>query len=270
MLLFCRTMALPVVMLVGLAFANPTLAEGHQPKVTPGDSGREVNTIVIDSYRPRDHERPNTGSSTTNPKAEGPVVVNDSHCVATVLTEPWCLQNVAPTGPTRGGVTSFDLAVRATNQLPLPIPKPRIIPSVQFSSGMVGGFAGMPLWLWFPRSEWRSITQRTSAGGAWAMVTARPTRQIWELGDGTTVACNGPGRVYEVGMDPLNGSPDCGSRYSRTSKNKPGGVYSITVTVMWDVTWKGSGGAAGQLGPLPISASMPYTVREARAQLVSP
>jgi hypothetical protein len=42
------------------------------------------------------------------------------------------------------------------------------------------------------------------------------------------------------------------------------------VAVTWQVSWVGSGDTGGTLEPLQVQQTIPYTVRQARAQLVDP
>ncbi|WP_241883155.1 hypothetical protein [Frankia sp. KB5] len=42
-------------------------------------------------------------------------------------------------------------------------------------------------------------------------------------------------------------SPDCGYTYRHRSLDTPGGRFTVTATVRWDVTWAG----AGQAGAFP-------------------
>jgi hypothetical protein len=76
---------------------------------------------------------------------------------------------------------------------------------------------------------------------------ARPVRVGWAMGDGGTVTCTGPGTPHPPGADPRSASPDCGYTYRTSSAARPGGVFAVTATVRWDVTWAG----AGQTGTFP-------------------
>ncbi|MFB6875864.1 hypothetical protein [Streptomyces sp. NPDC056323] len=58
----------------------------------------------------------------------------------------------------------------------------------------------------------------------------------WDMGNGTTVTCHGPGTPYTAdrGKSP---SPDCGHRYERSAADQPGSRYKGTATATWAVTW---------------------------------
>ncbi len=126
------------------------------------------------------------------------------------------------------------------------------------------------MWLWIAPETW--VAPRTlhlEAGPVWVDVRAQAVEQVWDFGDGNRVSCRTRGTEYRAGMDPRKGSPDCGYTYKRTSKGKPGGAYTIGVTVYWRITWVGSGNTAGELPLFAVSTSFPYVVKEARAQLVA-
>lgn len=180
---------------------------------------------------------------------------------------PGCWSPTTP-APSRT-VTPATLAVHVVNLLPLPRPSPEIRPLLRFADGTTGGLTGAPLWLW--QRSWPTLRQRTEAGGMWAEVTAEPLTQTWYFGDGSDpVVCLGPGTPLTDPERGLDGSPDCGYRYRVSSRDQPGGRYTLRVVVTWQVTWTGSGNTGGVLAPLELSHSQPYPVRQARAQLVDP
>lgn len=142
---------------------------------------------------------------------------------------------------------------------------------VKFKDGRTGGIVGMPVWLWIAPDKWRSPKPvHLEAGPVWVDVSAQPVSQVWAFGDGKRVTCYSRGTEYKLGMDARRGSPDCGYKYLRTSKDQPNGAYTMSVTVNWRITWVGSGNTAGELPIHAVSQSFPYVVREARAQLVAP
>lgn len=169
-------------------------------------------------------------------------------------------------------VEPVQLAEQAVAQLVIPRPPgAQLRPYLKFADGPAGGIVGMPSWLWIPPAGWRSPeTVRVSAGPVWAEVTAEPVSQTWIFGDGGGVTCRTSGTEYKPGMDPMDGSPDCGYRFTRSSKDQPGGKFTVRVVVHWRITWVGSGNTAGELPLFPVNQAFPYVVREARAQLVAP
>jgi hypothetical protein len=142
---------------------------------------------------------------------------------------------------------------------------------MRFVDGAVGGLSGAPMWLWLPSGSWRTLQQRTEAGAVWAEVTATPVTQTWYFGDGSgPLVCAGPGTPLTDTDRAMEGSPDCGYRYTVSSKDRPRGRYAIRVVVTWQVSWVGSGDTAGILGPMQMRQTIPYAVRQARAQLIDP
>jgi hypothetical protein len=142
---------------------------------------------------------------------------------------------------------------------------------LRFADGAVGGLAGAPMWLWLPSRSWRTLEQRTEAGAVWAEVTARPVRQTWYFGDGSPpLVCAGPGTPLTDTDRAFEGSPDCGYRYTVSSKDQPRGRYVVRVVVTWQVSWVGSGDTGGILEPMRVGQVIPYAVRQARAQLIDP
>jgi len=95
--------------------------------------------------------------------------------------------------------------------------------------------------------------------------TAIPVSAAWAMGDGKTVTCKGPGTAYAAGDNPSAASPTCGYTYEASSAGQPGGAYKVTVTITWDITWAGAGGAGGVLAPLQTVAAAQFRVAESQA-----
>jgi hypothetical protein len=118
---------------------------------------------------------------------------------------------------------------------------------------------GVSAWLWIDPGEWRTLTASASAGPVTATATATPAKVVWDMGDGDSVTCDGPGTAYSA-SDP-NATTDC-------SYTWPGpGSFTITATVYWTVTWTATGAPGGgnlglQAGP---PAQVPVTVTESQA-----
>lgn len=110
-----------------------------------------------------------------------------------------------------------------------------------------GGTVGVPVWMWNKHSA--QTTGPTSASATALGVTVTATAIVqkvdWQMGDGHTVTCNGPGTAYSA-SDGMAKSPDCGYLYTATSAQQPGGKYQITATTTWAVHWAG-GGQQGDL-----------------------
>ena len=141
-----------------------------------------------------------------------------------------------------GGPSPEELAQEAVRRLPIRGPEIGMAPAPGTS-----GLVGLPVWLWtsVSPSTWGPATATASVPGLSVTATARAVRIVWEMGDGHSVACSGPGTPYRAAYEGRM-SPTCGYRYVLSSARQPGGTYRITATTTWDVTWVG-GGQTGQL-----------------------
>jgi hypothetical protein len=152
------------------------------------------------------------------------------------------------------------LAQRAYRQLVLAVPVIRTSPAVS-----VPQLVGVPTWLWIDPGVWSRRSRTAAVAGLSATATARPVRVRWSTGDGSTVVCRGPGTSFRPGVDrAAAGSPDCGHTYLRSSAGAPGGVFMVTATIEWSVSWAG-GGQAGTLPALTSTSSVVLRVTESQA-----
>jgi len=122
----------------------------------------------------------------------------------------------------------------------------------------------LPVWLWVAAGTWQPQSKTAQVPGESVTATATPVSAAWSMGDGTTVTCKGPGTPYGGG-NPAAASPTCGYTYSQSSAGQPGGAYQVTVTITWDITWTGPGGAGGALAPLQTVAAAEFQVAESQA-----
>ncbi|SDN05999.1 hypothetical protein [Allokutzneria albata] len=133
-----------------------------------------------------------------------------------------------------------EVAREARGRLRLPAPRVVMSPGLRH-------LVGLPSWLWLERAGWRSVSETVAVPGVSVTATATPVLVSWSMGDGTTVSCSGPGTPYVPGGAPGAASPDCGHVFRFPSTGQRGGVFAVTATVRWRVTWAG----AGQAGVLP-------------------
>lgn len=123
----------------------------------------------------------------------------------------------------------------------------------------------LPLWLWVAANVWQPQSKTAQVPGEAVTATATPVLAAWSMGDGKTVTCKGPGTAYAAGDNPSAASPTCGYTYDQSSAGQPGGAYKVTVTITWDITWAGAGGAGGVLAPLQTVAAAQFQVAESQA-----
>lgn len=158
------------------------------------------------------------------------------------------------------GVPAVDpavLAVQAVDSLQLPRPQIKASPEA-------AQLVYLPVWMWLEGTSWSSQSASASVPGLTVTASAVPVRASWEMGDGTTVTCAGPGTVWERGVDARAASPDCGHVYALPSIAE----LRVTVTVSWEVTWSG-GGASGSVPGMVTSSSVTWPVVESHALMTS-
>jgi hypothetical protein len=181
-------------------------------------------------------------------------------CTRTGPLTVTCLLVIADPGAAGAGPAPGVLAQEAVRYLRLPDP-------VIQSSPAPGALqlTGLPTWLWVAPAVWRPQSQTAQVPGEAVTATATPVSASWQMGDGQTVTCHGPGTEYTAADNPASASPTCGYTYPRSSAGQPGGAYQVTVTITWDITWAGTGGAGGVLPPLFTQAAAAMRVAESQA-----
>lgn len=123
-------------------------------------------------------------------------------------------------------------------------------------------------WLWIDDTIWQTHSKSVSAGGVTATVTATPQRVTWDLGNGDTLVCDGPGVPYDPSTPSDEQATDCSYAYTQTSAGQPGDAFQVTATVEWTVAWTVTGAAGG--GSLPaLFTSSPVAVRVAEMQALN-
>jgi hypothetical protein len=146
------------------------------------------------------------------------------------------------------------VAEQAASQLAFASPKIEMAPPTGAAQ-----LVGVATWLWIDPAAFQTLTATASAGTVTTTATASPTKVVWDMGDGHSVTCDGPGTPYEPSNP--NGTTDCSYTWSVA------GSYHVTATVYWSVSWTAVGAAGGgnlgvQAGP---AAQVPVTVTESQA-----
>jgi hypothetical protein len=161
--------------------------------------------------------------------------------------------------PTPAGAPApAGVAKTAVSQLKLPRPVVGISPAGT-------QYVRVPTWLWIPPASWAPRMATATAGGVTVTATATPIRVMWSLGDGSTVTCRGPGTAWTPSADPTTGSSTCGHTYTQSSAANPAGVFSVTATITWTVSWAGG----GQAGTVPnLTSRTTSTVKVAQVATV--
>ena len=132
-------------------------------------------------------------------------------------------------------------------------------PNISMSpSGDVPILVRVPVWMWIPSGDWRTESATASVPGGSVTVTATPSSVDWQMGDGTTVSCEGPGTAYDPRVhDPDADSPDCGHTYTTASAEN-----DVTAHMTWEVSWASTDGDGGDLPVLTTTSSEQVRVIE--------
>ena len=136
---------------------------------------------------------------------------------------------------TTGNAT--DVARQAESRLAFVLPTASMAPP---PNSLVVNF---PTWLWVAPSAWHTLSATATAGGVSATATAEPARVVWNMGDGNSVICFGPGAPWTSAAG--SASSNCQYAYGNNSYAQPNGVYNVTSTIYWHVTWVANGASGG-------------------------
>jgi len=164
-----------------------------------------------------------------------------------------------PSSPPGYGGDAGQLAERAVEQMTL------VGPAIRTPlDGDEIGTVGIPLWLWTEQgaTTWGPNTATASVPGLSVTATAQAKWIDWDLGDGSTMRCEGPGTPYIPGQVE---SPTCDHVYIASSAGRPGDVYTVTGTTTWEVTWSGG----GMSGVLQVTRSSSATVPIGELQVLA-
>ncbi|MEU9485934.1 ATP/GTP-binding protein [Streptomyces decoyicus] len=148
----------------------------------------------------------------------------------------------AKAAPPARAVDPAVLAQEAVDKMKLTGPDIGIVPK---PGGK--GLVGLPVWMWTDKTAEAYGPNKASAtaGAVTVTATAKVSQIVWDMGDGHKVTCTTAGTPYKSSYGKKS-SPDCGYRYSRSSKDQEGHKYPVTATSTWAIDWRG-GGQTGQL-----------------------
>lgn len=158
-------------------------------------------------------------------------------------------------------VNPQQLAQQARDEVPTPSPALHMNPPAD-----KGEVTNVETWLWIDPSQWQPVTASASAGNVTVTTTATPDHVVWDMGNGDTVTCNGPGKPYDTSRPASQQSTDCSYTYRRSSARESDGRYHVTATVYYQVAWTATGVAAGgALAPITRSSTVAIRVAEIQA-----
>ena len=151
------------------------------------------------------------------------------------------------------------LAQQASDSVPIPAPGIGINPTPD-----EGAVVNTETWLWV--NGWGPVSAQASAGDIVVTATASPRRVTWDMGNGDRVTCDGPGTPYDRTRPSDVQSTSCSYTYRQSSARAEDGAFTVTATVVWDVTWSVTGApGGGALGTAPRSESVRLPVKEIQA-----
>lgn len=161
--------------------------------------------------------------------------------------------------PSDPGVNARILAQSALSRTAFTVPEPQMAPAVDGEQ-----ITGLPTWIWLDRTTWEPVVAQAEAAGVTATVTATPERVEWDMGDGTTVVCDGPGTAWNFD-GPNPDSSDCSHVFQLSSADEPDGRYSGSVTIVWSIAWEATTGESGVFAEGRSSSPLSLAVTELQA-----
>jgi len=161
------------------------------------------------------------------------------------------------------GIGAEAAATQAAASITLPSPSIQLNPAV-FS------VVNLPSWLAIDPAMWHPFEATATAGGVTATALATPETVNWNMGDGGTVECDGPGSFYEASLPASQQSTSCAYTYRQSSDGQPSsdgdpndGAFRVTATVTWTVTWTVVGEpGGGTLPSLRTASTVPVRVEQ--------
>lgn len=274
------TAFLVVLCVPGLAYAGDGIGSvsceaapqpGCEVKAgTPGDpSTRGDSPPSGSATNPPNDSGSTTGASTEN-AAESPISSVECAPLGAAIggavgsgREAQCVPPAENSDTAPAAVTAQpspgELGRQASSRLVLPT----LVVSTSPGPG-VPQLVRVPTWLWVNADSFGQQSATASVPGMTVTATAAPVSVVWSMGDGSRVECSGAGTPWRAGMNPAAASPDCGHTYVRASTSEPGGVFVVSATVTWRVSWAG-GGQTDELDPLETTATTQLRVAESQA-----
>lgn len=155
--------------------------------------------------------------------------------------------------PAEPAISALGLALTARATLHPAHPRPSTSPGIQHRQ-----LVGIPTWLWI--DNWNASTATASIPGLAATVTATPTHIDWNMGDGTTVTCAGPGTPYDLARPEAAQATDCAHTYQHD------GDHPVNATIHYRITWTATNGENGALAP--ASRTTAFTLDTASHQAI--
>ncbi|WP_339132060.1 hypothetical protein WJM95_25155 [Streptomyces sp. f51] len=128
----------------------------------------------------------------------------------------------------------------------------------------------LPSWVWLDKGTFKPVKVRAelTAAGVWAETTAKPVALHLDPGtdDAETSPASGDCTINDDGSigtpytkGEAGSTPPCGITYLRATAGKP---YRLSASITWQISWQGSGGAAGDLPDGTFETTQDMNVQE--------
>lgn len=168
-------------------------------------------------------------------------------CVRPGVTFVW-LYFFVPRGETPDLVDPGELGREALDTMRLAVPRLHMAPGPPAST-----YVNTETWLWIGQDQWGPLRKTVTAGGTTVAVTATPFRVWWDMGDGSELTCDSPGRPWAVGMSDRE-STDCAHVYESTSRWEARGAFRLRSAIYYRAEWTCSGACSRPAGDLGVVA----------------
>ena len=274
---------LVVTLLAALAFVFVSAGQawaGERPGGSGGafvDSGGDPTAVAGEGGSGGGRRSGGGGSGSTDP-CEWRVVIEDDfefkiydvdslepqHSATGRWLERWCpgVGAVDVNGffavPEGGLADPYQVALDALASVQIAPPAIRTSPS---ENGRL--YVQVPTWLWLDSMWWQTYEATANTGRVWSTVRATPVATTWELGDGRSVSCRGPGTPWRRGLS--EDASSCTHTYRSSSASRPGGTFSLEVTVTLEVSWTSNAAGGGTLPVITRSSTIAVEVGEIQA-----
>ena len=154
------------------------------------------------------------------------------------------------------------LVRQALSDLALPTPTIEMAPPADRDQ-----LVNVATWLWIDPAAWRGLSATASAGPVTTTATASPAEVVWQMGDGRSVTCLGPGTPYDPSKP--NATTDCSYTWRTSSAGEPNGAYQVTATLSYPAAWSATGAPGGGSLGLVAGPSAHVAVRVAESEAIN-
>jgi hypothetical protein len=128
---------------------------------------------------------------------------------------------------------------------------------------------GLPEYLAVSADTWQPWSATAAIPGLGVTLTAEPLETQWDMGNGETVTCAGPGSPWQPDV-----ATDTACTYTyrwSSTATQPDGVYHVTASTIWSRTWQCQPACgSGSLPDLTRSTSLDLTVLQGQAVITRP